>query len=196
MRLVWVVIPLVLFTFAIIGIQNVDARCPGGHPECGPPWWNRPNITNLDGWSMDHANVNEQYLITIPLRNYVWIFEPCNEYETYDAISLGEYNKTIPMQKCVSGGEWVLDESINDHGSSPVLLLVQINDENDVTQYLAWIEADVPPNDEKSFEFSWTPKKSGQHTIMTFVWESFKNPVSLQSPSSITLDVSYSSREE
>lgn len=180
---------ITLFVVGSMGISYVDARCPGGHPECGPPGWNQPNITNLDGWSIDSAYSNEQYLISVPLRNYVWIFEPCKEYETRNAVSLGEYNKTIPIEKCVSGGKWILDEIVNEHPPSPVLVLVQIKDENNITQHLAWIEAEIPPNDEKSFEFSWMPTKLGQHKIMTFVWKSFENPTALKSPTSMMIHV-------
>ena len=106
-----------------------------------------------------------------------------------DAIDIGGYNKTTPVERCISGGVWEIDESINDHPHSPVIVLFQVTDDEKRTEYLAWIEASVPPNDSKKFEFSWTPAKTGQHTLTVFTWKSLDNPTALLSPTATSVNV-------
>jgi|APSaa5957512535_1039671.scaffolds.fasta_scaffold53713_1 hypothetical protein len=176
---------IALSVIGIVGVQSIDAI------ECLSPCQSHQHLKVSDtlGNTIDTANLNQQYTLSWNLNNYLSKFVPCQEIKTIDAIDIGGYNKTTPVERCISGGVWEIDESINDHPHSPVIVLFQVTDDEKRTEYLAWIEASVPPNDSKKFEFSWTPAKTGQHTLTVFTWKSLDNPTALLSPTATSVNV-------
>jgi len=156
---VWVVIPLVLVgVIGIVGMQDTEAR------ECLSPCSSNQylRVKDTNGNSISVANLNQQYTLSWNINNHLSKFIPCQETIMVNASQFDFANRTwgtIEKEKCISGNNWVIDESINDHPPSPVIVLFQVKDDKKRTEYLAWIEASVPPNDSKKFEFSWTPKK-------------------------------------
>jgi len=198
MRLVWVVIPLVLVVslIGIIGVQTVDSR------EClGSPCSGYQPLRIIDGLgnSIGIAKMDQQYTLSWTVNNHLSKFIPCQEIIMVNASQFDFANRTwgiIEKEKCISGNKWVTDERINDYPPSPVTVILQVKDEEKRTAYLAWIEASVPPNDSKTFDFSWTPKKIGQHTLTIFTWKSLDNPAATTPPTSTTVKVTETGHPE
>ena len=68
--------------------------------------------------------------------------------------------------------------------------LVQIQDANDVTVALAWIQGTLGPAQTFDPALSWTPAAAGSYTATAFAWESIDNPTALSPPAEFNVTVS------
>lgn len=179
---------ILTMTLSILGVQNIDAR------ECLSPCdsYQPLRVKDISGKSINVANLDQQYTLSWNVSNYLSKFIPCLETITVNASQFDFSNRTWGFgekEKCISGNEWVTDDRINDYPPSPITVILYVTDDEGKSTYIAWVDASVPPNDFKTFEFSWTPNKTGQHTLTVFTWESIDNPTALSSPSSTTIHV-------
>ena len=60
--------------------------------------------------------------------------------------------------------------------SQSVTFLIEVRDENGVTQYLAWQITTAPTMGTKSAGISWISDKAGEYQIRTFVISNLTNP--------------------
>lgn len=67
--------------------------------------------------------------------------------------------------------------------------LVLIQDENEKSVALGWIDGVLNAGDSFSPSFSWIPIKEGKHHVTVFVWESVENPSALSPPISMEFTV-------
>ena len=177
---------IIALSVGIIGLQDADARCLDPNT-CRTHWFIGP--VDVYGNSVIELTPNEQYSFSYYIHNFLWVFLPCQETEQVNAISLGDYNQTVPVEKCASGNHWILDDRINDNPPSPVLLILQIKDEYNTVQHIEWIEDKIPPNTDKHFEFTWVPVEKGEYTTTIYVLKSFENLKPLKNPASTTFAV-------
>jgi len=180
---------VVLFvTLSMMVVQSIDAR------DCLSPChaYQPLRVKDTDGKSINTANMDQQYMLSWNVSNYLSKFIPCQETIMVNASQFDFSNRTWGFgekEKCISGNEWITDESINDRPPSPITVILYVTDDEGKSTYIAWVDASVPPNDFKTFEFSWTPNKIGQHILTVFTWKSLDNPTALTSPSSTTIHV-------
>ncbi|WP_316506599.1 hypothetical protein [Nitrosopumilus sp.] len=66
--------------------------------------------------------------------------------------------------------------------TQPFIHILQIQNAENVTVQLSWIEGDFYPKQKFHSSSSWLPFESGDHTITSFVWESFDNPIAIAPP--------------
>ena len=67
--------------------------------------------------------------------------------------------------------------------------LVQIQDANDVTVALAWIQGTLGPAQTFDPALSWTPAAAGSYAT-AFAWESIDNPTALSPPAKFSVTAS------
>ena len=79
-------------------------------------------------------------------------------------------------------------ENLTDE-TQPFIHILQIQNAENVTVQLSWIEGDLYPKQNFHSFSSWLPFESGDHTITSFVWESFDNPIALAPPTSKIITV-------
>jgi hypothetical protein len=82
------------------------------------------------------------------------------------------------------------DVTNNQDISQDFVYIVQIKDEFEVIQYLAWISGSLEPNQSFSAARSWAPDVSGKFVAEIFVWESFSNPEPLSNSISLSMTAS------
>ena len=59
------------------------------------------------------------------------------------------------------------------------VFLIQIKENDGAIVSLSWIKGKLSPNQELEASQSWSPTKSGNYTIETFVWSSLSDPIPL-----------------
>ena len=67
--------------------------------------------------------------------------------------------------------------------------LIQVRDDNNYIESISWIHGEMSSAQSLDISQSWTPKKSGEYRIETFVWESLVDPVVLSVPMSAVITV-------
>jgi hypothetical protein len=70
--------------------------------------------------------------------------------------------------------------------------IVQIQDENGITVFLAWLTGVLEPAQSFSPAISWIPSKAGKYEATIFVWESINNPSALSPTLSLKINVGQS----
>ena len=73
--------------------------------------------------------------------------------------------------------------------NQPFAYLVQVQDADGVTVAISWISGSLPDSHSFISSASWTPAKTGMHTVTAFVWKSVDDPMILSSPISIDVSV-------
>lgn len=67
--------------------------------------------------------------------------------------------------------------------------VVQIQNSEDVTVYLAWLTGSLEPAQAFSPAISWIPSEAGNYEATIFVWESIDNPSALSPTLSLSIEV-------
>ena len=67
----------------------------------------------------------------------------------------------------------------NQNYKQPFVFIIQIKEQDESVALLSWIQGELTPNQNLELSQSWTPIKSGNYTIETYVWNSFKDSIPL-----------------
>jgi len=92
---------------------------------------------------------------------------------------------TVNQQAMISA-----DLKNNQYIQQPFAYLVQIQNSNGVTAYLAWMQSSLNVNQSTSTAISWLPEIPDDYTATVFVWKSIDSPIALSQPLSINFSVS------
>ena len=74
-------------------------------------------------------------------------------------------------------------------GGPKLAYIMQVQDQNQMTVSLSWIEGIFEQGQSVNFSESWTPFDSGNYTITRYLWQSIDNANALGSPISKTIEV-------
>ena len=177
MRLVWVILPLVLF--GIVEIYQSEAR------ECISPCYSnhyRLKITDLDGTSLNGIDTNQQVIMS-------HVVAPHHFRSMYDAKCIA-MNMSVNCLSDIMKSYVVGDEIFQkNYGDEPFAILFQVQNQDGITTYLSWVEGQINPDQVKKIESIWTPNESGTYTVVAFVWTAIDNPTALATPVSTTIVV-------
>ena len=67
----------------------------------------------------------------------------------------------------------------NQEYEQDFVFIIQIKETDGVIVSLSWIRGQLSPNQDLEVSQSWSPTKSGNYSIETFVWSSLSDPVPL-----------------
>jgi hypothetical protein len=71
------------------------------------------------------------------------------------------------------------DVQNNQNYEQPFVFIIQIKDNNGVIVSLSWIQGELSPNQDLEVSQSWSPTKTGNYTIESFVWNSLSEAIPL-----------------
>lgn len=169
MRLVWVVIPLILFSF--VGIQESFTQPPANL-----------KITDLEGNSFSNVRSGQQVIITHNVSTYYFPLQ-------YDANCMAvnmSTNCSPEITKPYVIGDEIFQGNVDDQ---PFTIIFQVQNQDGVTVYLSWVEGRIHREQIKIMETMWTTQESGSYTVTAFVWSAIDYPSALSAPVSSTIRV-------
>ena len=95
---------------------------------------------------------------------------------------LQSFSSDIPMQ--------IVGTITNDQKfTQEFVYIIQVRDDDNYIESISWIQGEMSSAQSLDVSQSWTPKKSGEYRIETFVWESIVDPAVLSASMSAMITV-------
>ena len=117
------------------------------------------------------------------------IIPPLERVTISDIRILDSKSETISSIMSEQQVQVTVDLTNNQDRSQAFAYLVQIQDSDDITEDISWIEGNLTPNQSFSSSQSWTPSEPGEYTITVFAWESLTSPTALSPQKTLTVTV-------
>ncbi len=97
-----------------------------------------------------------------------------------------------PLANVEAGSQILIQSEIhNAHSRAlPFAFIVSINDENNITQHIAWISSEISLSSDVKAAVSWATPNPGMYDVSILVWDDLDSPVSLTPSKELSVRVS------